>query len=184
MPLLPPTFHAFHSNTTALPTEITSQILGYIVVDARPALLGGGVKNHVSHHPLASVSRAFRSIYLNHPYSTSTEGRKAERLRQSNSIMLEPPNSATCGLWGLFSKTILAETLQFYNTFSSSVSHTLTTIRPRAGASGLPIILTRSLSTFINTVVYANIVASNLPAVLTCDIFRRRPGNMEPFEDP
>ena len=48
----------------------------------------------------------------------------------------------------LFSKTILAETLQFYNTFSSSVAHTSTTIRPRAGASGLPIMLTRSLSTF------------------------------------
>ncbi|PVH69316.1 hypothetical protein DL98DRAFT_541710 [Cadophora sp. DSE1049] len=75
-PLYPPTFHTFHNNTTAIPAEITSQILGYIVADARPPPLGGGVKNHVAHHPVASVSRAFRSIYLNHPYSTSTKGRE------------------------------------------------------------------------------------------------------------
>ncbi len=72
----PPTFHTFHSNTTAIPAEITSQILGYIVADARPSPLGGGVRTHAAHHPVASVSRAFRSIYLNHPYSTSTEGRE------------------------------------------------------------------------------------------------------------
>jgi len=73
----PPIFDTFHSNTTALSTEITTQILGYIIADARPSPLGGGVRTHAAHHPVASVSRAFRSIYVNHhPYSTSTEGRE------------------------------------------------------------------------------------------------------------
>ena len=69
-------FDTFHSNTTALPTEITTQILGYIVADARPSPFGGGVRTHAAHHPVASVSRAFRSIYLNQPYTTSTKGRE------------------------------------------------------------------------------------------------------------
>ncbi|PVH76119.1 hypothetical protein DL98DRAFT_592576 [Cadophora sp. DSE1049] len=69
-------FDTFHSNTTALSTELTTHILSYIVVDARPSPLGGGVRTHAAHHPVASVSRAFRSIYLNHPYSTSTKGRE------------------------------------------------------------------------------------------------------------
>jgi len=72
----PPTFHTFRSNTTFIPAEITSRILGYVVADSRPSPLGGGVRTHAAHHPVASVSRAIRSIYLNHPYSTSTEGRE------------------------------------------------------------------------------------------------------------
>lgn len=72
----PSTFYTFHNYTTAIPAEITSQILGYIIADARPPPLGGGVRTHVAHHPVASVSRAFRSIYLNHPYSTSTKDRE------------------------------------------------------------------------------------------------------------
>ena len=69
-------FSTFHSNTTALPTEITTQILGYIVTYARPSPLGGGVRTHAAHHPVASVSSAIRSIYFNLPYSTSTKGRE------------------------------------------------------------------------------------------------------------
>ncbi|KAH7363942.1 hypothetical protein BKA65DRAFT_489972 [Rhexocercosporidium sp. MPI-PUGE-AT-0058] len=65
-------FSTFHSNTTAIPTEITTQILGYIVADARP--LGGSVRTHTKHHPVATVSKTFRAIYLNSPYSTSTKG--------------------------------------------------------------------------------------------------------------
>jgi hypothetical protein len=38
-----PTFHTFHSNTAAIAAEITAQILSYIVADARPLPLGGGV---------------------------------------------------------------------------------------------------------------------------------------------
>jgi len=60
----------------ALPTEITTQILGYIVTYARPSPLGGGVRTHAAHHPVASVSSAIRSIYFNLPYSTSTKGRE------------------------------------------------------------------------------------------------------------
>ncbi|KAH8663698.1 hypothetical protein BGZ60DRAFT_74150 [Tricladium varicosporioides] len=65
----------FHSNTTVVPAEITTQILSYIVADARPLPLGGGVTTHSTHHPIASVSQTFRSIYLDHPYSTSTTSR-------------------------------------------------------------------------------------------------------------
>lgn len=68
-------FHTFHSNTTAIPAEITTQILNYIVADAQPLPLGGGVATHSTHHPITSVSQTFRSIYLDHPYLTSTEGR-------------------------------------------------------------------------------------------------------------
>ncbi|KAH6667700.1 hypothetical protein B0J14DRAFT_170414 [Halenospora varia] len=68
-------FHTFHSNTTAVPAEITTQILNYIVADAPPPPLGGGVTTRSAHHPIASVSQTFRSIYLDHPYSTSTKGR-------------------------------------------------------------------------------------------------------------
>ncbi|KAH7305395.1 hypothetical protein BKA65DRAFT_520874 [Rhexocercosporidium sp. MPI-PUGE-AT-0058] len=67
-------FSTFQSNTTAIPTEITTQILGYIVADARS--LGGSVRTHTKHHPVAIVSKTFRAIYLNSPYSTSTKGRE------------------------------------------------------------------------------------------------------------
>lgn len=75
-PSPPLTFDTFHSNTTAIPAKITTQILGYIVADARPSPLGGGVRTNAAHHPVASVSRAFRAIYLNHAYSPSTKGRE------------------------------------------------------------------------------------------------------------
>jgi hypothetical protein len=68
-------FSTFHSNTTALPTEITAQILSYVVANAQLQPLGGGVTTHSTHHPIASVSQTFRSIYLDHPYSPSTNGR-------------------------------------------------------------------------------------------------------------
>ncbi|KAG4429166.1 hypothetical protein IFR05_015355 [Cadophora sp. M221] len=72
----PSSFDTFHGYTTAIPTELTIQILGYIMSDARPLPLGGGVRTHAAHHPFASVSRAFRSIYLSYPYSTSTKRRE------------------------------------------------------------------------------------------------------------
>ena len=76
-----PTFYTFHSNTTAIPAEITSQILSYIVTDARPLPLGGGIRAHTAHHPVASVSRAFRSVYLSHCYLSSTEGRETTPIK-------------------------------------------------------------------------------------------------------
>ena len=68
-------FYTFHSNTTAVPAEITTQILNYIVADAQPLPLGGGVATHSTHHPIASVSQTLRSIYLDLPYLPSTNGR-------------------------------------------------------------------------------------------------------------
>ncbi|KAG4429893.1 hypothetical protein IFR05_014624 [Cadophora sp. M221] len=38
----PSSFDTFHGYTTAIPTELTIQILGYIMSDARPLPLGGG----------------------------------------------------------------------------------------------------------------------------------------------
>jgi len=64
-------FHTFHSITTFIPAEITTQILNYIVADARWLSFGGGVTTHSTHHPIASVSPTLRSIYLNLPYSPS-----------------------------------------------------------------------------------------------------------------
>ncbi|KAE8441391.1 hypothetical protein EG329_005018 [Mollisiaceae sp. DMI_Dod_QoI] len=83
------TSSTFHINTIALPFEITSQILGYIVADARPSPLGGGVRTHAAHHRVASVSRAFRSIYLNHSYSPSTKGRETTPIKLHISEALE-----------------------------------------------------------------------------------------------
>ena len=68
-------FHTFHSSTTAVPADITTQILHYIVADALPLPLGGGVTTYSTHHPIASVLQTLRSIYLDHPYSPSTKGR-------------------------------------------------------------------------------------------------------------
>lgn len=65
-------YSTFHSNTTALPTEITTQILNYVTADAQPLPLGGGVTTRSTHHPIASVSQTLRLIYLEHPYLPST----------------------------------------------------------------------------------------------------------------
>ncbi|KAH8587613.1 hypothetical protein B0O99DRAFT_393006 [Bisporella sp. PMI_857] len=82
-------FYTFHSNTTAVPAEITLQILNYIVADARPLPLGGGVITRSAHHPVASVSRTFRSIYLSHPYSISTKSKVTTPVKVSIGEVLE-----------------------------------------------------------------------------------------------
>lgn len=68
-------FSTFHNHTTALPTEITTQILNHIAAYAQPLRLGGGITTHSTHHPIASVSQALRSIYLDQPYLPFTKGR-------------------------------------------------------------------------------------------------------------
>ncbi|KAL5320209.1 hypothetical protein ACEPPN_011010 [Leptodophora sp. 'Broadleaf-Isolate-01'] len=85
----PSSFDTFHGYTTTIPTELTIQILGYIMSDARPSPLGGGVRTRAVHHPVASVSRAFLSIYLNHSYSTSTKGRETTPIKLRISEALE-----------------------------------------------------------------------------------------------
>ncbi|KAH6675960.1 hypothetical protein B0J14DRAFT_587719, partial [Halenospora varia] len=52
---------------------ILSTILNYVIADAQPLPLGGGVRAHRAHHPIASVSHSLRSIYLDHPYPISAE---------------------------------------------------------------------------------------------------------------
>jgi hypothetical protein len=61
-------FSTFHSCTRAHPNEITSHIITYVNADTQPSPLGGGVNMRKAHQPVASVSRALRMIYLNHPY--------------------------------------------------------------------------------------------------------------------
>ena len=58
-----------------MPAEISTKILKYIIADARPLPFGGGVTAHSTHHPFASISRTLRSIYLDLPYSPSTNGK-------------------------------------------------------------------------------------------------------------
>ncbi|CZT10240.1 uncharacterized protein RAG0_14773 [Rhynchosporium agropyri] len=84
-----PIFDTFHSNTTALPTEITTQILAHVIKDARPSPLGGGVRTHAAHHPVASVSSIFRSIYFNLSYSISTKRRETTPAKLRNGEALE-----------------------------------------------------------------------------------------------
>jgi hypothetical protein len=93
------TFHTFHNNTAAIPAEITTQILSYIVADARPLPLGGGVRTHSTTHPIASVSQTFRSIYLDHPYSTSTTGRATAPVKLSIGEALEDNEGQTPLSW-------------------------------------------------------------------------------------
>lgn len=44
-------FHTFHANTAAVPTEITTQIVKYVIADAQPLPLGGGTPKHRAQHP-------------------------------------------------------------------------------------------------------------------------------------
>jgi hypothetical protein len=67
-------FSTFHSNTTALPAEITLHIIKYASAD-QLLPMGGGVSTHRAYHPVASVSRALRTLYFEQPYTTAAEGR-------------------------------------------------------------------------------------------------------------
>ena len=49
-------FSTFHSNTAAIPAEITSQIIGYAIADTQLLPMGGGVGMRRAHHPVASIS--------------------------------------------------------------------------------------------------------------------------------
>jgi hypothetical protein len=64
-------FSTLHSLTTALPAEITLQIIKYVSAGTQLDLMGGGLGSHRVYHPIASVSRALRRLYLSQPYSTA-----------------------------------------------------------------------------------------------------------------
>jgi len=66
-------FSTFYSNTAAIPAEITSQIIGYIIADTQLLPMGGGVGIRRAHHPVASISGALQIIYLSLPYPTTAK---------------------------------------------------------------------------------------------------------------
>lgn len=68
-------FHTFHSSTTSVPTEVTEQIIHFAIADTPLIPLGGGVTAHHTHPSTASVSRIFRTIYLNLSYTPAVNGR-------------------------------------------------------------------------------------------------------------
>ncbi len=70
-------FSTFHSSTTAIPIEITSQIIDYVIADAQLLPIGGGVDMRRAHHPVASISHALQTTYLGRPYPTTAKGRTA-----------------------------------------------------------------------------------------------------------
>jgi hypothetical protein len=57
-------FSTFHSNQQALPPEITLNILRNAFADTALSPMGGGVSSRNAHHPIASVSRGLRVLYL------------------------------------------------------------------------------------------------------------------------
>ena len=84
MSVLSPTatsFSTFHSSTTAIPTEITSLIMGYVITDAQLLPMGGEVGTRKAHHPVALVSHALRSNYLGQPYPTTAKNRTTIPIR-------------------------------------------------------------------------------------------------------
>ena len=68
-------FSTFHSSTTAIPAEITSHIIEYVIADTQLLPMGGGVGMRRAHHPVASTSHAMRTNYLRHPFPTTAKHR-------------------------------------------------------------------------------------------------------------
>ncbi|PVH72090.1 hypothetical protein DL98DRAFT_596344 [Cadophora sp. DSE1049] len=68
-------FYTFHSNTTAVPAEITTQILKYIIADTQPLPLGAGVTIHSTHRPIGIGITGSSFDLPPPPLSTSTNGR-------------------------------------------------------------------------------------------------------------
>ncbi len=74
-------FSTFHSRKAAIPAEITSHIIEYVIADAQLLPMGGGVGIRRAHHPLASTSRALRTNYLSHPYPVTAKHRTTAPIR-------------------------------------------------------------------------------------------------------
>jgi hypothetical protein len=66
-------FSTFHSNTTAIPAEITSQIIRYAIINTQLLPIGGRVSIRKAHHSIASISGALRMIYLSFSYLTTAK---------------------------------------------------------------------------------------------------------------
>jgi hypothetical protein len=71
----------FHGSTAALPAEITLLIMRHVSADTLLLPMGGGVGMRRAHHPIASVSRPLRQLYLSQPYPARAEERAAAPVR-------------------------------------------------------------------------------------------------------
>ncbi|KFY83183.1 hypothetical protein V500_10142, partial [Pseudogymnoascus sp. VKM F-4518 (FW-2643)] len=63
-------FSNFRSKTINVPTEVAAHNIQYVIAGAQQLSLGDGTTMRRIHHPVASVSRILRSIYLHSPYPT------------------------------------------------------------------------------------------------------------------
>ncbi|KFY68161.1 hypothetical protein V496_01253 [Pseudogymnoascus sp. VKM F-4515 (FW-2607)] len=72
-------FSNFHGYRNEVPTEIAAHIIQYVIAGAQQLPFGGGTTVRRAHHPVASVSRILRSIYLSHPYPTIAKNRGTAR---------------------------------------------------------------------------------------------------------
>jgi hypothetical protein len=81
------TLSTFHGSDNALPPEITLIILRYVLDGTELLPIGGGVSARNAHHPIASVSRALRELYLGLPYPATTN--KAHPLRYNIGEVLD-----------------------------------------------------------------------------------------------
>jgi hypothetical protein len=78
--LTPLGFSTFYSSTTAIPAEITSHIIEYVIVDTQLLPMGGGVGMRRAHYLVASVSHALRTNYLCYPLPTTAKHRTTARV--------------------------------------------------------------------------------------------------------
>jgi len=124
--------------------------LGYIVADARPSPLGGGVSTDAAHHPVASTLGILFDVPRPSSFnSTSIKSKESTPVKLCIGEVLEVCDLQDFG--SLFLKTVLTQSLYSYNTFSPSVSHISTSIRRRAETNRLSIMHTRLFSIFTNT---------------------------------
>jgi hypothetical protein len=77
------TFSTFHSSTTALPAEISLGIISHASPNMLVLPMGGGVGMRRAHHPIASVSRVLRQLYLSQPYPAREDERAMAPVRCS-----------------------------------------------------------------------------------------------------
>lgn len=82
-------FSNFHGYKIEVPTEIAAHIIQYVIAGAQQLSLGGGTTVRRTHHPVASVCRILRSVYLNQPYPTITKDRGTARANISIGEALE-----------------------------------------------------------------------------------------------
>lgn len=100
-------FSTFHSNTTALPAEITLHIIEYVSAGTQLLPMGGGLGSYRAYHPVASVSRALRKLHLAQLYPIArvrcnlSEALEFSDLRTLASFLREGPGQHSTFLRGV-----------------------------------------------------------------------------------